>query len=43
VNGAEVSVSWSWHSIGSRDNHVPERFTPIRFSTTCIEDLPMLR
>jgi hypothetical protein len=43
VNGAEVSVGWSWHSIGSRDNHVPERFTPIRFSTTCIEDLPMLR
>jgi hypothetical protein len=33
INGTTTSVGWSWTPIGSGDNHIPERFTPIRFST----------
>jgi hypothetical protein len=32
LSGVAHSVGWAWHPIGSGDNHVPERFTPIRFS-----------
>jgi hypothetical protein len=38
LSGEDVHVGWSWEPIGSTDNHVPERFTPIVFSDTCIED-----
>ncbi len=36
LNGSTTTVGWGWDSIGSNDNHVPERFTPIRFSTTLL-------
>jgi Carbohydrate family 9 binding domain-like len=32
LNGETQTVGWAWHPIGSNDNHVPERFTPIRFT-----------
>jgi hypothetical protein len=38
LNGATQSVGWAWHPIGSGDNHVPERFTPIRFSTAFLDE-----
>jgi hypothetical protein len=38
VSGQELSVGWAWHPIGSADNHVPERFTPIQFSTVYLDD-----
>ncbi len=31
LNSGSQTVGWAWDSIGSGDNHVPERFTPIRF------------
>jgi hypothetical protein len=31
IGGTDHTIGWSWHPIGSGDNHVPERFTPIRF------------
>jgi hypothetical protein len=34
VSGQDHTVGWAWHPIGSTDNHFPERFTPIQFSTT---------
>lgn len=34
INGETHTVGWAWDPIGSTDNHVPERFTPIRFSKT---------
>lgn len=40
INGQTHTVGWAWHPIGSDDNHVPERFTPIQFSITYLEDLP---
>jgi hypothetical protein len=27
-----VGAAWSWDVVGSTDNHLPERFTPVRFS-----------
>jgi hypothetical protein len=39
LNGAEVHVGWSWDKIGTDDNHYPERFTPITFTTQTVEDL----
>jgi hypothetical protein len=27
-----VAAAWSWDVIGSADNHLPEKFTPVRFS-----------
>jgi hypothetical protein len=38
VSGVAHTVGWAWHPIGSADNHVPERFTPIRFSTTFLDE-----
>jgi hypothetical protein len=35
-----MTVGWAWHPIGSTDNHMPERFTPIQFSTTYVDELP---
>lgn len=32
------SVGWSWNQVGSDDNHRPEKFTPIQFSTEEIEE-----
>lgn len=32
LSGATVHAGWSWHPIGSGDNHVPEQFTPIHFT-----------
>ncbi|HEU5103583.1 MAG TPA: carbohydrate-binding family 9-like protein [Roseiflexaceae bacterium] len=34
ISGQDHTVGWAWHPIGSADNHFPERFTPIQFSTT---------
>lgn len=31
LSGSTQTVGWAWDPIGSHDNHVPERFTPIRF------------
>lgn len=31
---------WTWDRIGSDDNHRPEAFTRVRFSTSYTEDLP---
>jgi hypothetical protein len=33
VGDKKEAVGWAWNPIGSGDNHVPERFTPIRFTT----------
>jgi hypothetical protein len=33
VGDRKEAVGWAWDRIGSGDNHVPERFTPIRFTT----------
>ncbi|MFT0762913.1 carbohydrate-binding family 9-like protein [Actinomyces sp. F1_1611] len=27
-----INVGWAWTPVGDKDNHVPERFTPIEFS-----------
>ena len=32
LGGKAVSAAWSWDVIGSSDNHLPERFTRVRFS-----------
>jgi hypothetical protein len=36
LNGGATNVGWAWTPIGSADNHVPERFTPVRFSTQVV-------
>ena len=33
LNGAETHVGWAWDKIGTDDNHYPERFTEISFSS----------
>jgi hypothetical protein len=38
LSGADHTVGWAWHPVGSADNHLPERFTPIRFSATNVAD-----
>jgi hypothetical protein len=38
VSGVDHTVGWAWHPIGSADNHVPERFTPIRFSAAYLDE-----
>jgi Carbohydrate family 9 binding domain-like len=37
MNGNTQTVGWAWDPIGSHDNHVPERFTPIQFSDAVID------
>jgi Carbohydrate family 9 binding domain-like len=32
LSGSAQTVGWAWDPVGSGDNHVPERFTPIRFT-----------
>jgi hypothetical protein len=32
LNGTEVHPGWAWDTIGSADNHLPERFTYVHFS-----------
>ena len=39
ASGQEMTVGWAWHPIGSTDNHMPERFTPIQFSTSYVDEL----
>jgi hypothetical protein len=39
LNGEETHVGWAWDKIGTDDNHYPERFTPIVFTTDYVEDL----
>lgn len=34
INGKEEAVGWSWDPVGTDDNHRPELFTPIKFSTS---------
>jgi hypothetical protein len=34
IGGNNIHAGWAWNRIGSNDNHYPERFTHIRFSTT---------
>ncbi len=38
VMGTDRHVGWAWDSVGSRDNHRPERFTPIRFSDRLVTE-----
>lgn len=38
LSGVNSTVGWAWDSIGSTDNHLPERFTPIRFSTELLAE-----
>jgi hypothetical protein len=33
-----VSPAWSWDPIGDGDNHLPERFTRVRFSTQSVDE-----
>ena len=33
LSGSVQTVGWAWQPIGSNDNHVPEKFTPVRFSS----------
>ena len=40
ASGQDMTVGWAWDPIGSDDNHVPERFTPIQFSTSYVDELP---
>ncbi len=37
VGAKQETVGWAWDPIGSGDNHVPERFTPIRFTTELLK------
>ena len=39
LNGEETHAGWAWDKIGTNDNHYPERFTPIAFTTDYVEDL----
>lgn len=39
LNGPPQNVGWAWDPAGSDDNHRPEKFTPVTFSTKFIEDL----
>ena len=39
LNGQETHVGWAWDKVGTDDNHFPERFTPISFSSEYVEDL----
>jgi hypothetical protein len=39
LNGTEIHPGWAWDTIGSSDNHLPERFTHVHFSETYIEDM----
>ncbi len=32
--GQTIGGGWAWHAIGDHDNHVPEQWTPIQFSTS---------
>ena len=43
VAAPAMTVGWAWDVSGSTDNHVPERFTPIQFSTAYVDDLPKAR
>jgi hypothetical protein len=36
VGSAVVSPAWSWGRVGDRDNHIPERFTQVKFSTRAV-------
>jgi Carbohydrate family 9 binding domain-like len=31
LGGNTVGAAWSWDSVGSTDNHLPEKFTPVKF------------
>ena len=33
VGSRVISPAWSWGRIGDGDNHIPERFTRVKFST----------
>lgn len=37
LGGKSVSAAWSWDVIGSGDNHLPERFTRVRFSDQTVD------
>ncbi len=37
VGDAVVSPAWSWGRIGDSDNHIPDRFTRVHFSTMPVE------
>lgn len=39
LSGNEVHAGWTWNAVGSGDNHLPERFTQVHFSTTDVEEL----
>jgi hypothetical protein len=39
LNGGVTNVGWAWTPIGSNDNHLPERFTRVRFSRQTVEKL----
>ena len=36
VGRAVVSPAWSWGRVGDQDNHIPERFTRVKFSTRVV-------
>jgi hypothetical protein len=38
LNGTEVHPGWAWNTIGSSDNHLPERFTHVTFSEQYADD-----
>ncbi len=38
LNGQATHVGWSWDPVGSDDNHAPEKFTPIRFSSKYVDE-----
>ena len=38
LGSRNVHVGWAWNRIGSNDNHQPERFTHIHFSTDSVRD-----
>jgi hypothetical protein len=40
VDGRSITAGWAVDPTGTGDNHVPERFTPVRFSSAFVEDLP---
>jgi hypothetical protein len=38
LSGQDHTVGWAWDPIGSTDNHMPERFTPIQFSAVYLDE-----
>jgi hypothetical protein len=43
VGPSVASPAWSWGRIGDSDNHIPERFTRVTFSSLPVDRKPEAR